>query len=430
LYKLRYDSLRKRLVLPFALLGFLVSVLQSGITYWLVHDIDEHGIERALRTEMQSLRNRTARNPSASQPSAAVLQSVQLPSAQFPTLSAPLDGSDTVQRISFGERDYTVLVGTVGDSGYALLYDRSIAESGLLNLAWVLALGTLFMTGVGALMGHRLAGGVARPIRRLLGEISEKAATVGPGAPPVSFGAQSYPDNEIGQMAQALDHFALRLHGFAQRESHFAADVSHELRTPIAVIRGGAEVLAEYPHLPEAVRERLGTIHRQAVRAGEILEAMLLLAREDGQATDPACAIAEVVTEAIGDCAGKLDARQVKVNLEICERPIVPVERSLAYVVVSNLLRNACAHTREGSITVRLSGDRLEIVDTGIGIPEERFPEILDRYAKGDESPGTGLGLSIVARITEMLRWKLDISSRSGVGTHVTLHFGESAGAG
>jgi signal transduction histidine kinase len=383
-----------------------------------------------LRIELESFRNRIARNPAALPPAASVLWGVRLPSADFPDLAPSADGSDTYRRLQLGGREYGVLVGAVDGDAYALLYDLTPGISGLTDLAWVLFVGALFMAGVGALVGHRLAGEVVRPIRRLLGEISDKAATLGPGTSPVSFAAKTYPDNEIGQMAQALDDFALRLHGFAQRESHFAADVSHELRTPLAVIRGGAEVLAEYPDLPEAVRERLRTIHRQAVRAGEILEAMLLMAREHGQSPDPACAIAEVIAEAMGDCTGKLDAHHVKVSVDMRERPMIAVERPLAYVVVSNLLRNACAHTREGSITVRLSADRLEIIDTGIGIPEERFPDILDRYVKGDESPGTGLGLSIVARITEMLRWKLDISSRSGVGTHVTLHFGESAGAG
>jgi signal transduction histidine kinase len=429
LYRLRYDSLRKRLVLPFALLGLLISALQGGITFWLVASIEEQAIRRSLQTELESFRNRRALDPGALPPSDVLLQGVSLPSERFPAITAPKGSADPFLRLTLEGQEYTVLVGEVEGRPYALLYDHAQTDSGLEELAWVLAFGALFMAGVGALVGHQLAGGVVRPIRRLLGEIAEKSAEVGRSAPPASFGATSYPDNEIGQMVHALERFASRLHGYAERESHFAADVSHELRTPLAVIRGGAEVMAELPDVPEPLRERLNTIHRQAVRASEILEAMLLLARENAQSSDPACAIAEVIGEAMGDCSGKLDERRVKVSLDLRERPIVPVERPLAYVVVSNLLRNACAHTREGTITVRLSSDRLEIIDTGIGIPEDRFPGILNRYVKGDDSPGTGLGLSIVTRITEMLGWQLGIESRPGAGTQVTLYFGDSARA-
>ena len=314
MYSLRYDSLRKRLVLPFAILALLISALQGGITYWVVASIEEQAIRRALQTEMESFRNRHGRNPGALPPSTSLLRGVRLPSSQFPALSEATDGTDSFRRLTLDGREHTVLVGEVEGTPYALLYDHTQSESGLDDLAWVLAFGALFMAGVGALVGHRLAGEVVRPIRRLLGEIAEKSAEVGPSAPPASFGAKSYPDNEIGQMVHALERFASRLHGYAQRESHFAADVSHELRTPLAVIRGGAEVMTELPNVPEPLRERLNTIHRQAVRASEILEAMLLLSRENVQSSDPACAIAEVIAETMSDCAGKLDDRRVNVE--------------------------------------------------------------------------------------------------------------------
>jgi signal transduction histidine kinase len=288
----------------------------------------------------------------------------------------------------------------------------------------------VLMGGLSALVGIVLTGQVVRPIRRLVTDIAEKSSTIDARAgAPVSFSAADYPSNEIGQLVRALDQFALRLHRFMQRESHFAADVSHELRTPIAVIRGAAEVLVENREFTEPVRERLRTIHRQAVRMGGLLEAMLLLARENEPGGDPACALAEVVEEALADCTARAAPGSVAVALEIRERPIVPAEHSLAYVVISNLLRNAFAHTREGSITVRLTADRIEIIDTGIGIPEHRFPEIFERLVKGEESDGSGLGLSIVARITEMLGWQIGIESRSGAGTQVNVRFAAAPAA-
>ena len=434
MYSLRYDSLRKRLVLPFGLLGLIVSALLSGITFWLVSDIEQYAIERILQVEIESFRNRKARNPAALPPSATLIHGDFLPSAHLPSIVTPPAGTEEFfQSHRIGEREYIVLVADVEGRPYALLYDRTVRDAGLIDLAWALVGGVLLMTGLSALVGHVLAGQVVRPIRRLLTDISEKASAIDPRADaPVSFSGAGYPDNEIGQLVRALDLFALRLHGFVLRESHFAADVSHELRTPIAVIRGAAEVLVAHSDLPEAVRERLRAIHRHAVRMGEILEAMLLMARESGQSADPACAMADVIEEAMADCTPLLDGRAIQVVFDIRDRPILPVERPLAYVVISNMLRNACSHTREGSITVRLLADRVEIVDTGIGIAQERFPEIFNRHVKGEESRGSGLGLSIAARITEMIRWEIGIESQAGAGTRVTIRFAgaEAAAAG
>lgn len=432
----RYDSLRKKLVLPFGLLGLFVSALLGGLTYWLVSDIEAYAAERVLRIEMESFRNRKALNPEALPPSASLIKGDYLPSTRLGPIPVKGPGRKSAWQATIDGREYTVLVDEVAGRPYALLFDRTVSRAGLRDLAWALALGAVLMAALSALVGHVLAGQVVRPIRRLLVELGERASAIDPAARvAASFSAAEYPDNEIGQLVRALDLFAGRLQGFVQRESYFSADVSHELRTPIAVIRGAAEVLAEHRELPAAVRERLQTIHREAVRMNEILEAMLLLSREDGQSGDPACALAEVVEEAAADCLPSLGGRPLQLVLEIRDRPIVAVEHSLAYVVVSNLLRNACAHTREGRITVRLDTDHLDIIDTGIGIAETGFPEIFDRHVKGEQSRGSGLGLSIVSRITEMVRWTLAIESREGAGTHVTLRFpaslapGDGAGA-
>ncbi len=211
-------------------------------------------------------------------------------------------------------------------------------------LALFLIIGTGFMTLLSALVGRHLAGQVVHPIVVLLNEVSEKAAKLNlKDGPPLSFSSDAYPNNEIGRLVQCMDQFAFRLQGFLDRESHFAADVSHELRTSVAIIRGAAELLVEYPYLPEAIRHRLQTILRQAVRMGHILDAMLHLAREDKAEDDPACVMAEVIGDAVTDCTPALAGRPVRITVDLRERSILPVERSMAWVVVSNLLRNACA---------------------------------------------------------------------------------------
>lgn len=423
----RYDSLRNKLVLPFALLGFIVSALLSGITYTLVADLEERSVRRMLQFELENFRYRRQLNPRALLPSTTVVRGFFLPSKEFPEILVPEEGNGFSNYYK-KDRHYTVLTGEVDGRPLALLYDSTISDSGQVQLGWLLIGGVVLMTLLSGLVGNRLAGQVVRPITRLLREISEKSDALDPRTmSAMSFGSENYPNNEIGGLVKALDRFAERLMRFVQRESYFASDVSHELRTPVAVIRGAAEILVEEPNLREPVRQRLLTIHRQSVRMTELLEAMLLLAREQPEATDPACDIAEVIEDAVSDAQPTLAGRPVSLRCTIEARPIVPAERPLAYTVISNLLRNACTHTREGLIQVRLFADHAEIEDTGIGIPRERFAEIFDRHVKGDSSPGTGLGLSIVARVTEVLGWRIDLASQPGTGTRVSVYFARDA---
>jgi len=425
-----YDSLSRSLVLPFVLLGFTVSVLLSLVTFGLVAEFEERAIRHVLLVELESYRNRRSHNPVALPPSTVVLSGYFLPVPTFPALRAEGLGKDplafNIERLQQDQREFSVLVTRVDGRPYALVYDRTEVSSSLGLLALFLLGGTSCLTLLSYLLGKRLAGQVVRPIGQLITELSEKTGRRDLTATQPSvlnFSAAAYPNNEIGRLVQGLDQFAVRLHGFLERESYFAADASHELRTPVAVIRGAAEVLVENPDLPEPVRVRLWTIHRQAVRMGQLLEAMLLLAREDDADDDPACAISEVIDDAVADCSPSLAGRPVRIVVSILEHPILPVERSLAYVVVSNLLRNACAYTREGVIELRLADNSLAISDSGIGIPEDRFPSLFKRLDKGEESSGYGLGLSIVARIAQRLGWGVDIESRSGEGTRVTLKF-------
>lgn len=421
-----YDSLREKLVLPFVLLGFIVSALLSLTTFALVANLEERAILRMLNVELESFRHRQSLNPEAMPVSSSLLQGYYLPAAHLPKLTLPRQGREQVDIQSINDTEYSVLIANVGSRPFALLFDRSYVKTSLGNLALMLLVGSGLMTFFSLLVGLHLSGKVVRPITRLLGEVSEKAGQTDPRSTLTGFSPATYPNNEIGRLVREFDRFSLRLYGFLQRESYFAADVSHELRTPVAVIRGAAEVLAAHPELPENIRLRILTIHRHAVRMSEILEAMLLLAREGREQAahnDPSCALADVIRDAIADCQPSLSGRPVEIVSEFAARPILPVERPLAYVVISNLLRNACAHTSEGKISIHLDENRFVVSDSGIGIPEDRFPSLFQRHSKGAESTGHGLGLSIVARVTDILGWAIDIDSKPKQGTQVEVRF-------
>lgn len=421
---LAYDSLRERLLKPFALLGCTISASLSLITFALVAELEEAAIEQILHVEMERYRYRHALDANAAPPNESHLLMVQLPSPLLPSLKRHRPGFEGMERVMSEDKNLSVLVGDVANKPHALAYDREHVDTRLARLALFLLLGTVLMTFVSFLIGYRLAQGIAKPINRLIREIStQSAAQFAKSTLGSLYSHEDYPNNEIGALVRSLDDYAARLYGFMQREGHFAADVSHELRTPVAAIRGAAEVLLEHPQLPDTLRPRVSAIYRNASRLGEILQAMLLLAREQLTADDTACNVVEIIDEIATETRASLAGRPIQLTVTIAARPLLVADRSLVYVAISNLMRNAAAHTRQGEISLSLNSSTLTIRDTGIGIPQERFPSLFQRFEKGEESPGHGLGLSIVSRIATYLRWQIDISSVEGEGTAVEITF-------
>ncbi len=419
----RYDGLRDKLVQPFVLLAFIVSAALSLTTFALLANIEERAIERALKTELESFRHRLANNSDALPANSSLLQGVFLPSDKLPAYQMPVLTGETIEIRTVDDADYSILSVVIEGRPFALLYDRSYIKSSLADLALLLLIATGVLTFLSYLIGERLASKLVRPIVRLLGDVSNSAARQDIPAEPPRFSASDYPADEVGDLVRELDRYSVRLHEFVRRESYFASDVSHELRTPVAVISGIADVLSELPELPERVRSRVTTIQRQTTRMACILDAMLWLSQEERNDGDPSCSLADVIDDAVADCTPALLGRPVLIEVRVVERRILPVERSLAYVLVSNVLRNACAYTREGRIELCLDKDCLTISDTGIGIPKERFPELFLRHAKGEDSAGYGLGLSIVDRISTRLHWQVDVRSQAGEGTQFRFVF-------
>ncbi len=114
------------------------------------------------------------------------------------------------------------------------------------------------------------------------------------------------------------------------------------------------------------------------------------------------------------------------------EPVIAELDRTLVQRAVSNLVSNAVAHTPPGGSVVlaansEASAVRIEVSDTGVGIPSEALPKVFDRFFRLDSSRsqasgGTGLGLAIVQSIMLLHGGKVEIASQPGQGTRVTLH--------
>ena len=126
--------------------------------------------------------------------------------------------------------------------------------------------------------------------------------------------------------------------------------------------------------------------------------------------------------------------RQQQIELEIRgDIPHIKGDRSRVEQVVMNVVSNALKYTQEGGhISLRIWREQskvcLSVTDDGIGIPEKDIPRLFERFyrvdkARSRESGGTGLGLSIALEIMQQHEGTINVSSRLGEGTCVTLCF-------
>ena len=238
---------------------------------------------------------------------------------------------------------------------------------------------------------------------------------------------QSGVDDEVSVLADSLKDFTQRLKKQLQREREFTHDVSHELRTPLAVISGSLELLNKQPDLnPPSKR----AIKRMKTTSGDmlsIIETLLVLARDTESPESPK----EItqVNQLLPTIAKQVESthnadHHVEVSLHENARLEVIAPVQAVSIVLSNLLRNACNYTNEGSVGITINSDRVSIDDTGKGISEDQLERIQQPFQRfSDQVVGYGLGLDIVRRLCERFDWRLQIQSEVDQGTVVTVWF-------
>jgi signal transduction histidine kinase len=206
-----------------------------------------------------------------------------------------------------------------------------------------------------------------------------------------------------------------------------AAGVAHELNTPLASIAGTAEELqAVVRGGGETVERYAGVIRSQTERCKGITQSLLNFARK-GILEITSVDVNAVVREAADYLRFKRRGEGTGVILDLSEVPPVRADAGQLFQVFLSLLVNAADATEGGGrITARsraAGGSAVvEIEDGGCGIPEENLKKVLEPFFTTKEpGRGTGLGLSLSYGIVTQLGGSLDLKSRVGAGTTVTV---------
>lgn len=232
-------------------------------------------------------------------------------------------------------------------------------------------------------------------------------------------------NDEARILAESLKDFTQRLQSQLEREQEFTHDVSHELRTPLAVIQGSLEILEKQADLSPIQMRAIGRMRTTAQDMQAIIDILLLLAREQNHKHNEQVNINQLVRLLMQQIEETHNADQhVQLRLEANSQLSLNAPNQAVAIVLSNLLRNACNYTHEGTITTRIDQGKVMIQDTGLGIPNQDIERVQQAFQRSHpQIKGHGLGLDIVRRLCERYGWSLDISSEVGRGTCVTVNF-------
>jgi len=208
-----------------------------------------------------------------------------------------------------------------------------------------------------------------------------------------------------------------------------SADAAHELRTPLTALQAGLEELRNGDAPPEP--ETAAALHEQAVRLGRIVEDLSALAR--AEAPDLVLDLApvdvsDVVSDALFVWRGPVADAGLELRTSLRMGVWAQADRDRLHEVVVNLVSNALRHTASPGwvdVAVREDGDRavISVADSGVGIPPEDLPYVMDRLYRGGtrRSEGSGIGLAVVQALVAAHGGEVGIESEVGRGTVVSV---------
>jgi len=213
----------------------------------------------------------------------------------------------------------------------------------------------------------------------------------------------------------------------------FVVNASHELRTPLTSIMGSLEML-EGALKGDAARW-VETIRRNAERMTAIVKDLLLLSGLEASASEPTADevdLGRLARDVVGMFTPRAQQQGLALVLSVpAALPPITADAYLLEQVLLNLIDNALKYTEQGEIRLACETDgegriRIEVSDTGIGIPEESLSRIFERFYVVDKSRsrklgGTGLGLAIVKHIVQSHSGTIEVNSVLGKGTRFTV---------
>jgi signal transduction histidine kinase len=326
---------------------------------------------------------------------------------------------------------YVVLAG----EQHASVMNR-IQQSHILRLSLGVLGGSLL---VGLAAGLLLFGRITRRVSGLESRVAAFDASGFRELPEAWTSPGRSGGDEVGRLEDAVRRMGERilqqledLRRTDETRRELVASVSHDLRTPLASLRGYLETLQlRDERMSEGERrECVRVALRQAERLSQLVDELFELAKLEASGSAPRCeafAMDDLVQDLLTKFRDRAAEREVALRMEREEGlPRAWGELGLISRVLENLVDNAIRYTEPGgAVTVRLEsagrGVRVQVEDTGVGIPSSDVGRIFERFYRGEHrderEEGSGLGLAIVKRILDMHGAEIEVRSQPGRGS-------------
>jgi signal transduction histidine kinase len=415
-------GIRLRVAIALAVFCIFIVGALSVILYVASDNIEEDHIEQVIRMEMDHLVLRYHKHSDFISQIGSHLKSYVIRNMddelQIPAYYRGLNSD--YHRIYYGFEDIHVLVKTIDGVKFLVAYRITLHKQRLSELRLLIVLSWILVVAIAFVVGYLLAGLLVKQVT----DLAERVKLLAPGDVQGMLLVQPDMDEEVAQLARALDDYQTRIKRILQREQEFTANISHELRTPITTILTSCELLVAYPNLPDRIRIRINMIEAAATRMGEQLQALLFLAREQSLGALEPVAVAECVNDVAESLQMEINRKNLSFEMMVDQNVIMVLNRQALHTALTNLLRNAVQHTENGFIRIEFKNKCLSVSDSGVGIDPVYLPLLYERYFRGStQGEGLGIGLAIVKRICAHYDWVIEVDSRPGKGTTFQITF-------
>ncbi len=313
-----------------------------------------------------------------------------------------------------------LFLGESGESGGVL--DSSIDYRMVLSL---LAIGT-----VATASAYLLARRILAPIS-VLTQAAQEVADGGRPEPVEVIG-----DSELSELAVAFNSMGSTLRNEEESRRRLTTDIAHELRSPLQNIRGTLE--AAQDGVRDLDLDLVDSVHEEALLLQHLVDDLQILALADAAAlhldSQPVS-----INELLDSIVRSHSDRAAEAGVQLingapagqANGPIVAGDNMRLRQVFSNLVDNAIRHSSSGdviSLQTELVNNgtdplvRIDVRDTGEGIPQDFLPQVFDRFSRADPSRtrgtgGSGVGLAICQKLVEAHGGTIAVTSDVGVGT-------------
>ena len=239
-------------------------------------------------------------------------------------------------------------------------------------------------------------------------------------------------DDEIGELCDIINHMAEELAASENMKNEFISSVSHELRTPLTAIKGWAETIMAMPGDTATISKGMRVITSETERLSQMVEELLDFSRiQNGRFTlhkENMDVLAEL-GDAVLIYTERAKHDDIKVIYDEPDMlPFIQGDRNRIRQVFINIIDNAIKYSDKGGVVSvqALMPDadniQIDVSDKGCGIKAQDLPKIKTKFFKANYTRrGSGIGLAVADEIVTMHGGKLEISSKEGVGTTVSI---------